>query len=743
MSIDHLLDRSPEGQKPPDAGREPEERVLDVATCQTEVLFLERSFAIMGARSDTALALERLLELACQFVDWPAAHVYRVTASGSLESSGAWYLTESTGLATLRSAWMRAPSPCTTLPASAMERRETVYVCDVRSDAARLGAPLDACLDIRAAAAFPLRSGDDLVGVLELLGDRPESLSSRQLELLGHVSGAIGVVLARAASSRDCVEEQVRARTADLQTSRDTAESVARAKAALLATMTHELRTPLSGVYGMASLLLEDELTETQRDHACHILSSTEALLSIIDDVLDYSRVESGNLQIEDVDYDAVALVDDVLALLGPRAADKRIELAAVIDPTVPTTVGGDPGRVRQILINLVGNALKFTQKGHVAIRIAPALDDQGTLTALRFNVEDTGIGMAPDVLPHLFQPFVQADASMHRLFGGSGLGLSICRRLSQALGGSIGVDSTPGVGSTFWFTVAVSRHAGRFLEPTHLLAGTRILLMTRSTLVAPEVTRLLQSAGATVEQAQSSDQAVRLVRTNTQPFDAAIVDLQQREARATAGGASFHALLGDRCRVIALANPWNKPNDGSASEVDGVVTTPIRHSRLLTTVARLLGRSCQAPARPAAERFDGDLVGLRILLVDDDAANRKVGSTFLTKFGCTWTAASTGREAVDAVSRATFDLVLMDCQMPDMDGFEATRAIRALPACRSLPIVAMTAHIEPGITDRCLAAGMNDYLVKPVRPRLLADTLLRWTASTSSTETVTHRSTS
>lgn len=712
--------------------------------CQTELRLLERSFAIMCAPGDTRPALERLLELACQYVGWPAGHVYRVDASGGLESSGAWFLARTAPLEALRALWTRAPATCTTRPTAAIARRENVYVRDVRLEAATLDTNVAGCHGLQASLAVPLRSGDDLVGVLELLGDRQETPSSRQLELLGHVSGVMGVVLARAASSRDWIEEQVRSRTADLQIRRDTAESVAKAKVALLATMTHELRTPVSGVHGMTSLLLEDELTETQRDHACHILSSTEALLSIIDDVLDYSRVESGQLQIEDVDYDAVALVDEVLALLGPRAADKRIELATVIDPSVPNTVGGDPGRVRQILINLVGNALKFTQKGHVAIRVAPTINDQSGFAALRFEVEDTGIGMAPDVLPHLFQPFVQADASTHRLFGGSGLGLSICRRLSEALGGSIGVISTVGVGSTFWFTVAVPRHSGRFLEPTHQLVGTRILLMTRSALIAPEITRLLQSAGATVEQAQSSDQAVRLVRANRQPFDAAIVDLQQREARATAGGASFHALLGDRCRVIALANPWNKPNDGSSAEVDGVVTTPIRHSRLLTTVARLLGRACQEPARPATERFDGDLVGLRILLVDDDAANRKVGSTFLTKFGCKSTVASNGREAVDAVTRAAFDLVLMDCQMPDMDGFEATRAIRELPRRGSLPIVAMTANIEPGIADRCLAAGMNDYLVKPVRPRLLADTLLRWTASTSSTETaVTDRSTS
>lgn len=739
--MDDLLTPPAEHRRAPDAERDVARRTLDATTSQTELRLLESSFAIMCASDAVVPSLERLLELACHFVDWPGGHVYRVSAGG-LESSGAWYLAQSAGLAGLRSAWMHAPVPCTTLPISAMQRRDTVHVRDVRADAATFGAHLDACVDIRAALAFPLRSGDELVGVLELLSDRPEMLSARHVELLGYVSGAMSVILARAASSREWVEAQVRSRTADLQTSRDGAESVARAKAALLATMTHELRTPLSGVHGMTSLLLDDELTETQRDHACHILSSTEALLSIIDDVLDYSRVESGHLQIEDVDYDAVALVDDVLALLGPRAADKRIELAAIIDPRVPHMVGGDPGRVRQILINLVGNALKFTQKGHVAIRVAPALD-QGAVVALRFEIEDSGIGMAPDVLPHLFQPFVQADASMHRLFGGSGLGLSICRRLSEALGGSIGVESTPGAGSTFWFTVAVSRHAGRFLEPTQVLAGARILLMTRSTLVAPELTRLLQSAGAIVEQAQSSDQAVRLVRAHTEPFDAAIVDLQQREARATAGGASFHALLGDRCRVIALANPWNKPNDGSSSEVDGVVTTPIRHSRLLTTVARLLGRSCQEPVRPAAERFDGDLVGLRILLADDDAANRKVGSTFLTKFGCKWTVASNGREAVDAVTRAPFDLVLMDCQMPDMDGFEATRAIRALPEHRSLPIVAMTAHIEPGIADRCLAAGMNDYLVKPVRPRLLADTLLRWTANASGASAATDRSVS
>lgn len=727
------------------ADRDPAPLAPTMPTCQAELQLLERSFEILNTGGAMRPALERLVELVCQYLNWPAGHVYRVDPSGELQST-AWHVARATALEPLRAFAARGTAPYTTLPAAVVRRRETVYERDLRASAAILDQELHDCESLRSSVAFPLRSGDDLVGVLEILGTGQAWPSPRQLELLDHVGGAMAAILARAASSREWLDTQVRLRTADLQTRRDTAEDLAKAKAALLATMTHELRTPLSGVHGMTSLLLEDELTETQRDHACHILSSTEALLSIIDDVLDYSRVESGQLQIEDVDFDAVGLVDEVLALLGPRAADKRIELAAVIDPDVPRTVSGDPGRVRQILINLAGNALKFTQKGHVAIRVAPVVDEVGAHRALRFEVEDTGIGMAPEVLPRLFQPFVQADASMHRLFGGSGLGLSICRRLSEALGGSIGVTSTPGAGSTFWFTVAVSRHTGRVLEPSDLLAGARILLMTRSTLIAPEVIRVLQSAGAAVDHAASSDQAVRLVRTNSQAFDAAIVDLQHREVRATAGGASFHALLGDRCRVVALANPWNKPNDGSASEVDAVVLAPIRHSRLLETIARLLGRSGEVPTPRGTDRvrshlIGGDLNELRVLLVDDDAANRKVGSTFLTKFGCQWTVASNGREAVEAVTRAPFDIVLMDCEMPELNGFEATRAIRALPQHHTLPIVAMTAHVDPEIGDRCLAAGMNDYLVKPVRPRLLADTLLRWTTGRASeTADVIHR---
>ncbi|MGE3511571.1 MAG: ATP-binding protein, partial [Vicinamibacterales bacterium] len=337
--------------------------------------------------------------------------------------------------------------------------------------------------------------------------------------------------------------EQIEERTAQLAERRDAAEAMAHVKMALLATMTHELRTPLSGVHGMVSLLLDSDLTEAQRDHACHILSSTEALLSIVDDVLDYSRVEAGRLQIEDVEFDPVGVVDDVLTLLGSRSADKRIELAAMVAPDVPASVNGDPGRVRQILVNLVGNALKFTETGHVIVRLGLVPAPSGSGHCLRFEIEDTGLGIAPSALPHLFQPFTQADASMSRLFGGSGLGLSICRRLAEALGGEIGASSEPGKGSTFWFTVAVHRHAGAFLRSTDQLAGAHILIMTRSDIAHTVLTQALESAGAAVHRARTSGEVVRLARAAGTSFDAAIVDLQQREARATVGGAEFHGL--------------------------------------------------------------------------------------------------------------------------------------------------------------------------------------------------------
>lgn len=717
-----------------EAERQAAQRAVDLAAARDEIHFFESVSSLLSAALTAPAALDHALALACQLLRWPVGHACRLNAvTGTLESGDAWHFADPTRVAPPQSLLPQVSTACSMLSAQALAAGAPVHVADLRATLAIHHTHRNADDGLQAGLALPIRFGDDILGVMAFLADAPATPTARQLALLEHLAGQVGRVLSRADeletadAVRARVDDEVRARTAALQEAKDTAENLAKAKSALLATMTHELRTPLSGVHGMASLLLDSALSESQRDHACHILSSTEALLSIVDDVLDYSRVESGRLQVEDTDYQPIALVDDVLALLGPRAADKRIELASQFDPSVPMTVGGDAGRVRQILVNLVGNALKFTAQGHVVVRVSLVTTDAAT--HLRFDVEDTGIGVAPEALPHLFQPFVQAEAATSRLFGGSGLGLSICRRFAEALGGAIGVASTPGAGSTFWFTVAAPRPTGHFLEPNRQLEGARILLMTRSAVVAPGITQLLQAAGATVEQARSSDQAVRLVRGNPQPFDAALIDLQQREARATAGGASFHALLGASCRVIALAHPWNKPNDGSASEVDAVVMTPIRHAGLLATITRLLNRASSVPVLNVAERFDGDLVGLKILVVDDNPVNQKVATTFLTKLGCQCALASNGREAVDAVSQGRFDLVLMDCQMPELDGFEATRIIRAQPRHQSLPIVAMTASAEPGIHERCLQAGMTDYLVKPVRPRLLAETLIRWTA--------------